>query len=205
MPASTDFARITASPPADLSFSKITQVRSFVLERPAGDLMVYAAATQPAADVTAQYLNHWHEIAVGGTAHAPLLIHEADRAAAERTRPIDRVFRSRALVDDDFELIPIPGHTAGATAFLWDSGEHRYLFTGDSLYLNGDRWRVAVLEESDRAAYIKSLKLIAGLDFDVLVPWAASKGGPYFSETTPAATAERIGEIVERLERGENA
>lgn len=197
--------RLHASPPADLSFSKVSQVRSFVLERDAGDLMIYASKSMPHADVTAQYLNHWHELMVGGAdaIHAPLVIHEADRAAAERTRPVDRTFTERTTLDGDFELIPIPGHTPGATAFLWDSGEHRLLFTGDSLYLGDDGWRVAVLGDSDREAYIESLALIAELDFDVLVPWAASKNGPYYSLTTPEQTRERIDAIIERVQRGE--
>ena len=204
----TSLPKLRASPPADLEFSRVSQVRAFVLERAAGNLLVYAAATMTpelAGDVSAQYLNHWHELAVGGapSALAPLIVNEADRAAAEDTRPVDRTFTGRALVDDDFELIPIPGHTPGATAFLWDSGVHRMLFTGDSLYLRDGRWIAAVLEDSDRDAYIESLALIAELDFDVLVPWAASKGGPYYALTTPAETRERIAEVIARLERGE--
>jgi hypothetical protein len=201
--------KLHASPPAGLSFSKISQVRAFMLEREAGDLLIYASNAMPAEAVTgvsAQYIGHWHELAVGGAAsvHAPLVIHEADRVAAENTRGVDATFTERATLDGDFELIPMPGHTPGATAFLWDSGEHRFLFTGDSLYLRGDRWIVAVLEDSDREAYIKSLELLAGLDFDVLVPWAASVDGPYFARTSPAGTRRRIGEIIERLHRGES-
>ena len=135
--------------------------------------------------------------------HAPLVINEADRAAAENTRPVDRTFTERATLDGDFEVIPIPGHTPGATAFLWDSGQHRFLFTGDSVYLRGDRWIAAVLEDSDREAYIDSLDLIAGLDFDVLVPWAASKDGPYLARTNPADARERIDAIIDRLRSGE--
>ena len=202
--------KLHASPPADLAFSKVSQVRAFVLERDAGNLLIYAAKTLPAdaaADVSAQYLNHWHELAVGGadSVHAPLVIHEADRAAAEDTHAVDRTFNERATLDGDFELVPIPGHTPGATAFLWDSGEHRFLFTGDSLYLRDGRWIVAVLEDSDREAYIDSLGLIAGLDFDVLVPWAASKDSPYYSLTSPDETRERIAAIIERLRRGETS
>ena len=200
--------RLQASPPADLPFSKVSQVRAFVLQRDAGDLLIYAAATMPAdaaRDISAQYLNHWHELALGGadSVHAPLVINEADRAAAEDTRRVDRTFSTRTTVDGDFELIPIPGHTPGATAFLWDSGEHRFLFTGDSVYLRDGRWIAAVLESSDREAYIDSLGLIAQLEFDVLVPWVASKGGPYYSLTRAAETRERIDAIIQRLRRGE--
>jgi glyoxylase-like metal-dependent hydrolase (beta-lactamase superfamily II) len=164
-------------------------------------VLIYASATRTEADVTAQYLNHWHELAVGGAASvvAPLHIHAADRAAAEATHPVDHVFTARGTVGDDLEIIPIPGHTPGATAFLWDSGSHRMLFTGDSLYLRHGEWIVALLEDSDRAAYIESLQLIKTLDFDVLVPWAASKDGPFYAHTDRADTARRIDTILERL------
>jgi hypothetical protein len=61
-----------------------------------------------------------------------------------------------------------------------------------------------VLEDSDRAAYVDSLGLIAELDFDVLVPWVASKDGPYYSLTSPTETRDRIDAIIQRLGRGAN-
>ena len=50
---------------------------------------------------------------------------------------MDETFSERHKLGDDFEVIPIPGHTGGATAFLWDSGKHRVLFTGDTVFLAG--------------------------------------------------------------------
>lgn len=96
---------------------------------------------------------------------------------AERCR-VRVIFSKRHALDDDFEVIPTPGQTRGATAYLWDSGEHRSLFTGDSIYLADGEWVAAVLESSDREAYIESLELLGELDFDVLVPLAASGGQP---------------------------
>jgi hypothetical protein len=46
---------------------------------------------------------------------------------------------------------PDTGTHAGTTSFLWDSGRQRFLFTGDSLWIDDDDWRVVVLESSDRA------------------------------------------------------
>jgi glyoxylase-like metal-dependent hydrolase (beta-lactamase superfamily II) len=108
------------------------------------------------------------------------------------------------MLDDDFEVIPTPGHTPGATAYLWDSGEHRLLFTGDSVYLDDGEWVAAVLASSDRAAYIESLERLGELDFDVLVPWAATHRQPAYVITGRAEAQRRIGVIVERLRRGEN-
>ena len=85
-------------------------------------------------------------------------------------------FSRRHELDGDLEVIPIPGHTDGSTAYLWDSGDHRVLFSADTVYLDDGEWVAAVLESSDRAAYLESLELIRELDFDVLAPWAATAG-----------------------------
>jgi len=202
----TPLPHLHASEPEPLPFAPSTQIRAFKLERDAGDLLVYAAPEIEAlGSVTHQYLNHWHEAAFGkGRANAPLVVNEADRAAAEKSSPVDETFAGRALIDGDFELIPIPGHTPGATAFLWHSGEQRLLFTGDSIYLRDGEWVAAMLEgSSDRDAYIESLELVRGLEFDVLVPWAAG-GESYYALTGPADAQRRIDAIIGRLRRGDD-
>jgi glyoxylase-like metal-dependent hydrolase (beta-lactamase superfamily II) len=201
-----------ATAPQELAFARGTGVRAYLLERPRGDLLVYAAATLAAAapaiaarSVTRHYLNHWHEAAVGfeGVGDtAPLHVHAADRAEVEKVRPVAAAFDSRHRLDDRFEIIPIPGHTPGATAYLWDSGRERVLFTGDSLYLRGGEWRTALLDSSDRAALIASLERLATLEFDRLVPWAAPLQGPATARTNPADAAERLAAIIDRLRRG---
>ena len=101
-------------------------------------------------------------------------------------------------------MIPTPGHTSGATAYLWDSGENRLLFTGDTIYINEGEWVAAVLESSDRALYIESLELIRELDFDLLVPWAATGGGPFYAHTDRDDARRRIDAILERVRRGQD-
>ena len=62
----------------------------------------------------------------------------------------------------------------------------------------------AVLEgSSDRASYLESLELIRELDFDVLVPWAASAGEPYHAVISHAGAQRGIDAIIERVRRGE--
>lgn len=181
-----------------LPFARSIHVRAFTLDRPAGDLVVYAApGLVDRGGITAHYINHWHETAVGSAyVDAPRLIHEADAAKSEVA--IARTFSGRQTVGDDFELIPIPGHTPGSTAFLWN----RILFTGDQIYLRGDEWIAAVLDSSDRAAYIESLELLKTVEFDVLVPWAASADGPWYSAADDRV--ERLDAIIARLRSGED-
>lgn len=69
---------------------------------------------------------------------------------------MDETFDERTKLHPDLEAIPTPGHTPGATAFLWSSEGRKYLFTGDSLYLGRDGWVAAVLDSSDREAYSRA-------------------------------------------------
>jgi glyoxylase-like metal-dependent hydrolase (beta-lactamase superfamily II) len=214
----TVLADLYASPPAGLSFAPSTHIRAFLLRRPQGNLLLYSAGTvadearaiEEQGGIARQYLNHWHEAAFGGADRvagafaAPLFCHESERPEVAKTVQVAGTFAARHKQGDDFEAIPLPGHTRGATAYLWGGGRHRCLFTCDSLYLRDGEWVAAVLESSDRAAYVESLELIRGLEFDVLVPWAASAGQPCHAITDRADTARRIDAILERLRRGED-
>ena len=210
----------TSSEP--LPFAPSLEIRSFLLEREGGNVLVYsttglerdAEAIEGLGGISRRYLNHWHEamfasstnrVAPGGApSHpAPVFVHEAERAKVEEAYDVRGTFSRRHTLDDDFEAIPIPGHTAGATAYLWDSGEHRALFTGDSLYLDRDgEWVAAVLSSSNRPAYLESLKLIRELDFDLLVPWAASAGTPFAAATDGDDARRRIDAIIARVRAG---
>jgi glyoxylase-like metal-dependent hydrolase (beta-lactamase superfamily II) len=204
-----------ASAAQPLSFAPSHHVRTFLLQREQGNQLVYGTATaaeeaRAIADlggVARHYLNHWHEADIAGAdalgaLGAPLFCHEADRAEVARTYGVAGTFATRHMAGDDLEVIPIPGHTPGATAYLWDSGAHRCLFTGDTVYLRRGEWVAAVLESSDRDAYIESLELIKELEFDVLVPWGATAGQPCHASTDKADAQRRIDAILERLRRG---
>lgn len=201
-----------ASSPVPLEFAPSLRIRAFLLRRDPGNLLVYTVprleAAAPAIDrlggVQRQYLNHWHEAAFASDRiAAPLFVHENDRDATAESTSVDGSFSERHTLDGDLEVIPTPGHTPGATAYLWDSGRHRFLFTGDTVYLSRGEWVAAVLESSDRAAYVDSLELIRALDFDVLVPWLATADEPWYTETSKSDTRRRIDPLIGRVRRGE--
>ncbi len=197
---------LEATAPQNLSFAPNTQVRAFLLHRPLGDLLIYANehSHRGPAGATRQYLGHWHEAMVAGReSDLPVFVHDDDRDEASRVMAIRGGFTKRHKLGSDFEVIPMPGHTPGSTAYLWDSGHHRFLFTADSLYLGGDgRWRAAVLESSDRERYVRSLELLRDLEFDVLVPWAAPAEGPYVDVVSHAESRRRLGQVIERVRAG---
>jgi glyoxylase-like metal-dependent hydrolase (beta-lactamase superfamily II) len=203
--------RLHATEPYDLGFGrKPLQARTYVLERPEGNLAVYGAgpleaeldAVRELGGVSAQYVNHVHEVSpaaarVRDALGAPLHAHEADGADADVT------FAERHLVGGDFEVIPAPGHTPGATAYLWVTPEHRVLFTGDTVFLRDGEWVGALLDGvSDRASYLETLELLAGLEFDLLVPGIAPVGEPAFAQTGPEDARRRLGAIAQRLRDG---
>jgi hypothetical protein len=194
-----------ASAPEALSFEPSLHIRAFLLRRDRGNLLIYSSPNVTAQPVSRVYVNHWHEAGLGNDAlGAPLFVHAADRDKVAEKRKVRAAFSARHMLDDDFEVIPTPGHTPGATAYLWDNGSHRFLFTGDTIYLRDGEWVAAVLGSSDRDAYIESLDLIRELDFDVLVPWAATADRPYHAVTSNGEARRRIDAIIERVRRGED-
>jgi glyoxylase-like metal-dependent hydrolase (beta-lactamase superfamily II) len=209
----TSIPGLFASAPEALPFAPSLDIRAFLLRREEGNVLVYstsgleadAAELDDLGGIARHYLNHRHEaLFASDWVDAPLFVHEAERRSVSRTYRVRATFSRRHQLDDDFEVIPTPGHTKGATAYLWDSGEHRVLFTGDTIYLDEGEWVAAVLESSDRERYIESLGVIRELDFDLLVPWAATGGGPFYAHTDRAHARRHIDAIIGRLRRGED-
>lgn len=212
----TVFPGLSATAPQTLSFAPSLVIRGFLLKRDEGNLLIYSANTlerevqrvRENGGIWRQYLNHHHEASptcdwVARTFDAPLHCHERDRPEASRACKVDETFSERHVLGGDFQVIPTPGHTRGATAYLWDTGRRRCLFTGDTIYLRGDgAWTAAVLPSSDRDAYIESLQLIRDLDFDVLVPSIAVTGEDYYALTNVEDRRQRINAILERVRHG---
>lgn len=196
-----------------LSFAPDFTGRAFVLRRPDGNLIVYASRRlAEEADgllstgaFARQYINHHHQAMPScdwACEHlaAPLFGPELERRQILAHCRMGAGFAGRETHFPDFEVIPTPGHTAGSACFLWNDGQRRYLFTGDTIFLKEGRWIGAVLNSSDRAAYLASLALIKSLSFDVLVP-SLAKGQP-FHQTDARETERQIDAMIRRLERG---
>jgi hypothetical protein len=211
--------RLRASLPEPLGFGPALEMRAFLLERESGNVLIYRSAglrkdvetLRSLGGVSRQYLNHHHEASsecdwVSQTFDAPLHCHIADAPAASEVCQVAETFSERHVLGTDLEIIPTPGHTEGATAYLWDTSEHRALFTGDTIFFDRERWRAALLDGvGDRQRHIESLELIRDLDFDVIIPGIASKGQPYFANVANREEARRnIDPIIERLRQGES-
>lgn len=207
-----------ASEPEPLSFGPSLEIRAFLLQREGDNLLIYRSANleqdveevNELGGVRRQYLNHSHEASpandrVAELFDAALYVHEEDAPEASEVANVNETFSERHQLSEDFEVIPIPGHTGGATAYLWDTGRHRVLFTGDTIFFSRGGWRAAVLDGiSDREQYIESLRLIRSLEFDLIVPGIAAAGNPYYEFVEKAEGQRRVDEILDRVRRGES-
>lgn len=184
-----------ASDPSPLPFAPSQGARGFLLRREGGNLLVYSAPTVDAGAVAALggasriLLGHWHEAEFGGGAEVAAAL--GAPLTGERADPFEPL-------GDDVQVIPIPGHTPGATAFLWRG----VLFSGDSIYVDDGTWVAAVLDSSDRPAYLESLERLRELEFELLVPWVAGLDDPVAVRTDGDDARRRIDAIIARVRAG---
>jgi len=199
-----------ATPTALLPFMRGVVIRAFVLAGEAGTVIVYNAPgiSAVAAEIAALgpidrlLVNHWHEGMFADPSFAvPAYVHELDRRQTAMT--IAGTFSRRERIADDLEVIPTPGHTAGATMFLWDNGAQRVLFPGDTIWVQGGAWKAVLLGESDRDDYVASLRLLLDVEFDYLVPWGAEEDAPFAHAVTQEEARQNLQQIIDRLEAGQ--
>ena len=208
-----------ASTPEPLGFGPSLEIRAYLLQRERGNLLIYRSEMlkrdveeiNALGGISRQYLNHHHEASpacdwVAKTFDAPLHVHEKEAPSVSETCNVAETFSKRHYLDDDFEVIPTRVSRSGATSFLWDTGRHRCLFTGDTIFFSRGKWVAAVLDGvSDRERYIESLALITTLDFDLIVPGIAAAGQPYYAFVEKPEAERRISAVLERLHCGESS
>jgi hypothetical protein len=203
---------LLATPTARLPYQHDVLLRSFVLERPEGNVIIYnspgvsssANAIRDLGGASRLLINHGHEAMYGAPdLHVPVYVHARDRAEVARSLSVAGVFDQRQMIDHDLEVIPTPGHTVGTASYLWDNGGRRFLFTGDFIWIEHDEWKAVVLDARLRSAYLDSLALVRELDFDVLVPWGTTEDGPsYGLVRAKTEIRDRVDAIIGRVRSG---
>jgi glyoxylase-like metal-dependent hydrolase (beta-lactamase superfamily II) len=211
-PLNSPFEGLLATPSSRLPYQHNVELRSYVLQRPAGNILIYnspgldeaASAIEELGAPSRLLVNHAHESMYGQPdLDVPVWMHRADRAEVGAALDVAGTFDGRTTIDDDLDVIPTPGHTAGTCSYLWDDGTHRFLFTGDFIWIEGGEWKAVVLDRNLRDEYLESLALVRDLDFDVLLPWGVTEGdAPAWRVRDAADKRERIDAIIERVASG---
>lgn len=205
------FAGLYATGPAPLPFLQGVDVRSYVLAAQQGVVIVYnspgidaaAARIRQLGPPTRLLVNHYHEGMYGQpNLDVPVYVHKRDRAGLARSMQVAGVFTGRETIGEDLEVVPSLSHTAGTTFFLWDNGEHRFLFPGDAIWVEDGVWKAVILPESNRQAFLDTLALMRDLNFDVLMPWHAYRDGRPYDLVTPQQKRAQIDTLAARIAAG---
>ncbi|GGX69997.1 MBL fold hydrolase [Tateyamaria omphalii] len=188
------------------------KICSFFLCRPNGNILVYGGGNfrktkeqiKDEGGISIQAISHRHETTrhpdwVRNEFGATRYCHKDELPAVPETFGIDVTFSEDTQITSDFFAIPTPGHCPGSSCFIWDDGETKYAFTGDTLFMKDGCWDVDVANGSplDAAA---SLRKLTEHEFDAIVP------GIYYDEldymrVSSSQLKEEIGSLLERLEK----
>lgn len=206
------FPGLWATPTSRLPYQHNILLRSYVLPRQDGTVVIYnspgvslaASAIRSLGRTSRLLVTHAHEAMYGQPdLEIDVWMHRADLGDIGETLDVAGTFDRRERIAPDLEVIPTPGHTAGTCSYLWDDGTHRFLFTGDFIWIEAGEWKAVVLDPALRDAYLDSLALVRQLDFDVLVPWGVTEGdAPAWPVRNAAERHERIDRIIARVRSG---
>lgn len=137
---------------------------------------------------------------VAGRFGAALYCSEVE--APDVTRTVTKMITfpfERHLLTPNVEVIPTPGHRSGGVCYRITSAGKRYLFVGDFIWHDGERWIVTATKGNGRA-YVNSLHLLESLEVDVLL------ANSMINNPTYAAAVERdswrafIAALVEQMQ-----
>jgi len=168
------------SSPERLPFAPSLHIRAFLLEREKGNLLIYSTAgwrATPRRSIT--------PAASHGSTSTTGTRRCSRRSGSRRRCSCTSASAARSSVT---RACARPSRAATCST--------------DTIYLDDGEWVAAVLGSSDRAGYLESLALLRELDFDVLVPWAASAGQPYLAHTDAADARRRIDALIDRVRAG---
>jgi hydroxyacylglutathione hydrolase len=191
---------------------------AYLLVRDDGNVLFYNTGLRHEIDrmaelggVACQYLSHRDELGdsirlIAERFGARLGGHVREAADFARVRAPDILFDRRAMHLGNVEVIPTPGHSPGSTCFLVNAPHgKRYLFTGDTLYLDRDgTWSAGFIpgynSPDDRETLAESLRLLRELE-PHLVLSSAFGGVAGFQEIAPGDWPGHVDRALDSLLR----
>lgn len=203
---------------ADAVLHTALTVYAYLLERPGGNALFYNPGSpsdfQAIADlggITRQYLSTCHGVDEGlvelvGRFDPKLCCHARVEPNLATTMPAASYFDSqdRELHAGDGGVIHTLGRTDNNVCYRHRSphGE-KYLFTGDSFYLNRGEWATIVVSQDgrDRRDLADSPAILRTLDGDVVI-CSVSIGGMRIVEVEPREWSKAVGNLMRPLVAG---
>ena len=186
---------------------------AFLLWRESGNFLIYSsgqlekdeAELRDFRGISRQYLNHRDEAAahcdwVSETFGSRLICHEAEQNTITKKCTVHETFADATEIAEDLIAIPTPGHCPGSTCFLRRGPDARYLFTGDTIYFEDGVWKVFI-DAKDTDTMIRSLHVIAALEFDVMLP-GLYQGDIWRADVTKQDRKQKVDDIIDRLRTG---
>ena len=198
-------------------FSTLT-VHAYLLERPGGNALFYnprsASDFQAIADlggIAHHYLSHCHEVGHGLAEVAERF--DAGLCCHARVEPYLTSAMSAATYFDspdrelhagDVEVIHTPGHTDNNVCYRYQSPHgKKYLFTGDTLYLDRGEWATIVIPQDggNHRDLADSLAVLRTLDVDVVI-CSVSIGDMKIVEVEPRDWSNIVDSLMRPLVSG---
>jgi hydroxyacylglutathione hydrolase len=96
------------------------------------------------------------------------------------------------------EVIPTPGHRPGGVCYLVTLIGKKFLFAGDGIWHDGEAWK-AFPTKAGLKKMKESLKMLAEVEFDVLLANTRLDNPICFVAVNPGSRQEFIQSIAERL------
>ncbi len=188
---------------------------AYLLVRDTGNILFYSSGLreeyehiQELGGITHQYLSHSDEAGpalaeIKKVFGSKLCCHRLEEPVVSKAAPVDCIFDKRETMPGNVEVIPTPGHTPGSVCFLAESTDgKKYLFTGDTLFLDKGAWDTRVNAGGSKSDLKNSLMFLRDLKPDVVIS-SASVGSVPFKEFSSAQEWQAdIDKVLHGLSKG---
>jgi glyoxylase-like metal-dependent hydrolase (beta-lactamase superfamily II) len=126
------------------------------------------------------------------------VMHEDDISGGTSEVEYQLTGQQPVSLGDEFQAIPVPGHTPGSAVFLY---QRKYLFTGDHLWWSPN---VKGLHASPRVCWYDWKKQTASMErlLDYEFEWVLPGHGWRYQAKSPAAMRAEVEQLVVRMRAG---
>ena len=168
---------------------------AYVLTQAERNVLIYSTghadeheAMETMGGITHQILSHRDETGPGlvlirERLGVKLACHRRELDTVRGVAPVDVILEGPESFVAGFKALHTPGHTAGSVCYVCDSPAtgKRYLFTGDTVFWNGEGWGAMAFpgEGGGADALIASLTALRPLEPDVVVSSASVGAYPF--------------------------